>query len=58
MGKISKNARVAQKGKVSGGGKEMVKVIVTEKSPKTGAYIFKERIVHKDKVQDILKGNA
>lgn len=58
MGKISKNARVAVKGKVSGGGKEMVKVIVTEKSPKTGAYIFKERIVHKDKVQDILKGNA
>ncbi len=58
MGKVSKNARVAVKGKISGGGKEMVKVIVTEKSPKTGAYIFKERIVHKDKVQDILKGNA
>ncbi|HAE14795.1 MAG: DUF4295 family protein [Chitinophagales bacterium] len=57
MGKVSKNARVT-KGKVSGGGKEMVKVIVTEKSPKTGAYIFKERIVHKDKVQDVLKGNA
>jgi hypothetical protein len=58
MGKVSKNARVAVKGKISGGGKEMVKVIVTEKSPKTGAYIFKERIVHKDKVQDILKNNA
>ncbi len=59
MGKISKNARVSGgKGKISGGGKEMVKVIVTEKSPKTGAYIFKERIVHKDKVQDVLKGNA
>lgn len=58
MGKVSKNARVAVKGKISGGGKEMVKVIVTERSPKTGAYIFKERIVHKDKVQDVLKGNA
>lgn len=58
MGKISKNARVAVKGKVSGGGKEMVKVIVTERSAKTGAYIFKEKIVHKDKVQDLLKGNA
>ena len=58
MGKVSKNARVSVKGKISGGGKEMVKVIVTEKSPKTGAYIFKERIVHKDKVQDVLKGNA
>ncbi|HCK21503.1 MAG TPA: DUF4295 domain-containing protein [Bacteroidetes bacterium] len=57
MGKVSKNARVG-KGKISGGGKEMVKIIVTEKSPKTGAYIFKERIVHKDKVQDVLKGNA
>jgi hypothetical protein len=57
MGKVSKNARVG-KGKVSGGGKEMVKIIVTEKSPKTGAYIFKERIVHKDKVQEVLKGNA
>lgn len=58
MGKVSKNARVAVKGKISGGGKEMVKVIVTERSPKTGAYIFKEKIVHKDKVQDVLKGNA
>ena len=57
MGKVSKNARVG-KSKISGGGKEMVKIIVTEKSPKTGAYIFKERIVHKDKVQDVLKGNA
>ncbi len=57
MGKVSKNARVG-KGKISGGGKEMVKIIVTEKSPKTGAYIFKERIVHKDKVQDVLKGNG
>lgn len=57
MGKVSKNAWVG-KGKISGGGKEMVKVIVTEKSPKTGAYIFKEKIVHKDRVQDVLKGNA
>lgn len=57
MGKVSKNARVSgAKGKISGGGKEMVKIIITEKSPKTGAYIFKERIVHKDRVQDILKG--
>lgn len=58
MGKVSKNARVAVKGKISGGGKDMVKVIVTQRSPKTGAYVFKEKIVHKDKVQDILKNNA
>lgn len=57
MGKVSKNARVG-KGKISGGGKEMVKVIVTEKSAKTGAYIFKEKIVHKDRVQEVLKGNS
>jgi hypothetical protein len=56
MGKVSKNARVT-KGKVSGGGKDMVKIIVTEKSPKTGAYIFKEKIVHKDNVQDALKNS-
>ena len=38
MGKISKNARVSGggKGKISGGGKEMVKVIVTEKSAQIG----------------------
>ena len=57
MGKVSKNARVG-KGKISGGGKEMVKVIVTEKSAKTGAYIIKDKIVHKDKVQEMLKGNS
>ena len=55
MGKQSKNARVAQ-GKISGGGKDYVKVILTEKSPKTGAYIFKEKMVHKDEVKDYLQG--
>ena len=39
-------------------GKSYAKVIRAIKSEKTGAYIFKERIVHKDKVQDVLKGNA
>ena len=55
MGKQSKNARVTQ-GKVSGGGKDFVKVIVTEKSEKTGAYTFKEKMVHKDEVKDYLQG--
>ena len=35
-----------------GGGKEHTKVIKMVKSPKTGAYSFKEEIVHNDKVKD------
>lgn len=54
MGKVSKNARVG-KGKISGGGKDMVKVIVAEKNEK-GSYVFKEKIVHKDKVKETLSG--
>ncbi len=32
--------------------KNYTKVIKTVRSPKTGAYSFKEAIVHKDKVKD------
>ncbi len=35
-----------------GGGKEHTKVIKMYKSDKTGAYNFKEEIVHNDKVKD------
>ncbi|MFM8596477.1 MAG: DUF4295 domain-containing protein [Flavobacteriales bacterium] len=35
-----------------GGGKEHTKVIKMVKSEKTGAYTFKEEIVHNDKVKD------
>lgn len=35
-----------------GGGKEHTKVIKMVKSPKTGAYTFKEEIVHNDKVKE------
>jgi hypothetical protein len=35
-----------------GGGKEHTKVIKMVKSPKSGAYTFKEEIVHNDKVKD------
>jgi len=35
-----------------GGGKEFTKVIVTTKSAKTGAYTFKEGMIHNDKVKD------
>jgi hypothetical protein len=35
-----------------GGGKEHTKVIKMVKSDKTGAYTFKEEIVHNDKVKE------
>ena len=36
----------------TGGGKNHTKVIKMIKSPKSGAYSFKEEIVHNDKVKD------
>ena len=36
------------------GGVEMVKVIRTVKSPKAGAYTFREEIVTADRVKDVL----
>ena len=35
-----------------GGGKQHTKVIKMVKSPKSGAYSFKEEIVHNDQVKD------
>ena len=37
-----------------GDGKSFAKVIKAVKSEKTGAYTFKEQIVHKDKVKEFL----
>lgn len=54
MGKVSKNARVAQRAANAGSGKEHVKVIKTFKSEK-GSYTFVEKIIHKDKVKDYIK---
>lgn len=39
----------------TGGGKNHTKVIKMVKSPKTGAYSFKEEIVLNDKVSDFFK---
>lgn len=36
----------------TGAGKDFTKVIKMVKSEKTGAYIFKEEVVHKDHVKD------
>lgn len=38
----------------TGKGKDFTKVIKMVKSPKTGAYIFKEEIVHNDHIKDFL----
>ena len=41
--------------KKEGAGNEVVKVIRTVKSPKTGAYAFREEIVQNELVADYLK---
>ena len=42
--------------KVAGKGKEYSKVITMAKSPRTGAYSFKEQIVLNDNVKDAIAG--
>ena len=49
----SKNAKVKDL-KASAEAKSWSKVIKAVRSPKTGAYTFKEAIIHKDKVKDFL----
>lgn len=53
-GKQSKNAKVVKDAAQSAASKAYVRVIVSERSAKTGAYVFKEKIVHKDKVKDFI----
>lgn len=49
----SKNAKVKDL-KAAAEAKNWTKVIKAVRSPKTGAYTFKEAIVHKDKVKDYM----
>ena len=42
--------------KVAGKGKDYSKVITMVKSPRTGAYAFKEQIVANDLVKDAIAG--
>ena len=49
----SKNAKVKD-AKASAEAKNWTKVIRAVRSPKTGAYTFKEQIVHKEKVKEFL----
>ncbi len=53
---MAKAAKTAQKKdpKQAAEAKNYTKVIKAVRSPKTGAYTFKEVILHKDKVKDFL----
>ncbi len=54
MAKVaSKNAKVKDT-KAAAEAKNWTKVIRAMRSPKTGAYTFKENIVHKEKIKDFL----
>lgn len=53
---MAKAAKTAQKKdlKASADAKNWTKVIRAVRSPKSGAYTFKEQIVHKDKIAEHL----
>jgi hypothetical protein len=51
MGKLSKNARVAQRAQNAGSGRDFVKVIKPVKDPETGKYSYKEMMIHKDEAK-------
>lgn len=53
MAKAAKTA-IKKDPKLAADAKNWTKVIKAVRSPKTGAYTFKEQIVHKDKVKDFL----
>jgi Domain of unknown function (DUF4295) len=52
MAKAAKTA--IKKDQKSADAKNWTKVIKSVRSPKTGAYTFKEQIIHKDKIKDFL----
>ena len=53
MAKAAKTA-TRERSKAAAEAKNWTKVIKAVRSPKSGAYTFKEAIVHKDKVKDFL----
>lgn len=53
MAKAAKTA-IKKDPKLAAEAKNYTKVIKAIRSPKTGAYTFKEQIVHKDKVKEFL----
>ena len=53
MAKAAKTA-IKKDPKQAAEAKNYTKVIKAIRSPKTGAYTFKEQILHKDKIKDFL----
>lgn len=53
MAKQAKTA-IKSKDKTDVDAKNYTKVIRAVRSPKSGAYSFKETIIHKDKIKDLL----
>jgi hypothetical protein len=56
MAKAAKTAIKTKDQKAASEAKNWSKVIRSVRSPKTGAYTFKEAIIHKDKIKDFLAG--
>jgi Domain of unknown function (DUF4295) len=54
MAKQAKTAIKNKDAKAASEAKNWTKVIRAVRSPKTGAYTFKEAIVHKDKIKQFL----
>lgn len=54
MAKAAKTAIKTKDARVAAEAKNWTKVIKAVRSPKTGAYTFKEAIIHKDKIKQYL----
>ena len=54
MAKAAKTAIKTKDARAAKEAKNWTKVIKAVRSPKSGAYTFKEAIVHKDKIKDFI----
>ncbi|HEY4108193.1 DUF4295 family protein [Puia sp.] len=54
MAKAAKTAIKTKDAKAAAEAKNWTKVIKAVRSPKTGAYTFKEAIIHKEKIKEYL----
>lgn len=54
MAKAAKTAIKTKDQKAAAEAKNWTKVIKAVRSPKTGAYTFKEAIIHKEKIKEFL----
>ena len=54
MAKAAKTAIKTKDQKAVADAKNWTKLVRTVRSPKSGSYTFKETIVHKDKIKEIL----